>query len=88
MWAQEWQNIYSIVQPYNLPIEDYNDALSRKFNGDVTQMFRAAVEFYTSIGLFNMTEQFWERSILTKQKNIEMICHASAWDFFEHDDFR
>lgn len=35
-----------------------------------------------------MPDTFWEKSILLKQKDVNMICHASAWDFYDSKDFR
>jgi peptidyl-dipeptidase A len=35
-----------------------------------------------------MPQTFWERSILEKPKDREMVCHASAWDFYDRKDFR
>lgn len=35
-----------------------------------------------------MPDLFWERSILEKPKDRELICHASAWDFYDGKDFR
>lgn len=32
---------------------------------------------------------FWENSILEKPDDgREMVCHASAWDFYDGEDFR
>jgi peptidyl-dipeptidase A len=32
---------------------------------------------------------FWERSIIEKPNDgRELVCHASAWDFYDQDDFR
>lgn len=51
-------------------------------------MFKLAEEFFTSIGLSPMPEQFWKGSILEKPENRELVCHASAWDFHNGADFR
>lgn len=51
-------------------------------------MFRLAENFFTSINLTAMPDVFWEKSILTKQEGVDMICHASAWDFYDGKDFR
>lgn len=31
---------------------------------------------------------FWEKSILEKPEGVELVCHASAWDFFVTNDVR
>ena len=46
-------------------------------------------EFFTSLGLIPMTTEFWNRSILEKPDDgRELVCHASAWDFFDGKDVR
>lgn len=51
-------------------------------------MFEVAEEFFTSIGLMEMPEEFWTGSMLTKPDDREVVCHASAWDFYNRKDFR
>lgn len=55
---------------------------------DANTIFRVAEDFFTSINLTAMPDLFWQRSILEKPKDREMICHASAWDFYDGKDFR
>ncbi|KAH8024054.1 hypothetical protein HPB51_020812 [Rhipicephalus microplus] len=55
---------------------------------DAQKMFHAAEDFFTSLGLDNMTSEFWNKSILTKPKDREIQCHASAWNMYNGDDFR
>ncbi|XP_011707597.1 PREDICTED: LOW QUALITY PROTEIN: angiotensin-converting enzyme-like [Wasmannia auropunctata] len=47
-----------------------------------------AEDFFTSINLTAMPDLFLEKSILTKQDGMDIICHASAWDFYDSKDFR
>ena len=35
-----------------------------------------------------MPELFWKNSILEKPTDREIVCHASAWDFYDGQDFR
>jgi len=51
-------------------------------------MFRLAENFFISINLTAMPDTFWKKSILTKKDGVDMICHASAWDFYNAEDFR
>lgn len=45
-------------------------------------MFEAAEDFFSSIGLFNMTDVFWERSVINQTEwGKPIVCHASAEDF-------
>lgn len=52
-------------------------------------MFRVAEEFFTSLGLSPMPAEFWAESMLEKPSDgREVVCHASAWDFYNRKDFR
>jgi hypothetical protein len=51
-------------------------------------MFKLAEEFFTSLNLSAMPDSFWENSILQKPTDRELICHASAWDFYDGKEFR
>lgn len=90
MWAQEWNNIFDIVQPYpEVKEPDMNRALKEK-GYNVGNMFRRAEEFYTSLGLYKMVPDFWRHSMLVRptEKDREVQCHASAFDFYNNDTFR
>ena len=45
-------------------------------------------EFFTSIGLIPMPESFWEDTMFVKPPDRDVVCHASAWDFLNQQDFR
>lgn len=52
-------------------------------------MFEISDEFFTSLGLERVTPEFWERSMLKKPTDgRDVVCHASAWDFNDGNDFR
>ncbi|XP_053978469.1 angiotensin-converting enzyme-like [Hylaeus anthracinus] len=88
MWAQSWSNIANFTTPYpGKQLPDVTNAMVEQ-GYNVTTIFRVAEDFFTSINLTAMPDLFWERSILEKQKDREMICHASAWDFYDGKDFR
>jgi len=56
---------------------------------NTTAMFGLADEFFTSLGLEPVPRLFWENSLLEKpQDGREVVCHASAWDFYDGMDFR
>ena len=53
------------------------------------KMFQMAEEFYTSIGLYPMTETFWNKSLIEKPSDGRVVvCHGSAHDFYVYDDYR
>lgn len=51
-------------------------------------MFRTAEEFFKSLGLLPMPETFWNKSMIVKPEGRDVVCHASAWDFYNQKDFR
>lgn len=52
-------------------------------------MFEEADKFFTSLGLLPVPFEFWNKSMLEKPTDgREVVCHASAWDFYNGKDFR
>jgi peptidyl-dipeptidase A len=88
MWAQEWNNIYPLVEPYpgqaNL---DVSAALKRQ-GYDPIKMVKLGENFFTSLGLKPLPASFWERSQFTKPRDRDVVCHASAWDVTFDNDLR
>jgi peptidyl-dipeptidase A len=60
----------------------------KKKNMTVNDMVHIAEDFFTSLGLDPLPEKFWNKSIFKKPTDRKMNCHASAYDFFDDDDFR
>ncbi|XP_028823415.1 angiotensin-converting enzyme isoform X2 [Denticeps clupeoides] len=89
MWAQTWNNVYDMMIPFpDKPNIDVTDAMVAK-NYNTTHMFRVAEEFFTSLDLKEMPDRFWSGSMLEKPSDgREVVCHASAWDFYNREDFR
>ncbi|KAK3605969.1 hypothetical protein CHS0354_019648 [Potamilus streckersoni] len=88
MWAQEWNNIYKITIPFkNKQTVDVTETM-KKQNFTANRMFHEADEFYISLGLEKMRDEFWNKSMLEKPEGREVVCHASAWDFYNRKDFR
>jgi peptidyl-dipeptidase A len=88
MWAQTWDNVYPLVAPKEAdPGYDLTQILkSRKT--DATQMIKYGEGFFSSLGFDPLPKTFWERSMLTKPKDREVVCHASAWDIDYDRDLR
>ncbi|XP_053409042.1 angiotensin-converting enzyme-like isoform X1 [Mercenaria mercenaria] len=88
MWAQEWNNIYKWVIPFKKKqnIDITPELVKQGYNA--TQLFRTAESFFTSLGLEPMREEFWNKSMIVRPKDREVVCHASAWDFLNGKDFR
>jgi len=88
MWAQSWNNIDDIVRPYpNKPSLNVTGEMVRQ-GWTQRKMFEKADDFFQSIGLTAVPEEFWSGSIIEKPKGRELTCHASAWDFYNGKDFR
>ncbi|XP_008300961.1 angiotensin-converting enzyme [Stegastes partitus] len=88
MWAQTWNNIYDMMIPFpDKPNMDVTEEMVRQ-GYNATHMFRVAEEFFTSLGLEEMPQEFWDKSMLVKPEGREVVCHASAWDFYNRKDFR
>ncbi|NXR45086.1 ACE enzyme, partial [Hippolais icterina] len=89
MWAQQWNNIYDLMIPYpEKPNLDVTSTMVQQ-GWNATHMFRVSEEFFTSLGLLEMPPEFWEKSMLEKPTDgREVVCHASAWDFYNRKDFR
>jgi peptidyl-dipeptidase A len=89
MWGQEWGNVYDLVAPKGVGDVGYDlTALLVAKGYDPLKMVKAGEGFYTSLGLPALPATFWERSQLTKPRDREVVCHASAWDIDNQEDLR
>lgn len=88
MWAQDWRNVYPLVEPFKGQANlDVTSAL-KKQKYDPVKMVKLGEAFFTSLGLDPLPASFWERSMLVKPADREVVCHASAWDVTYSDDLR
>ena len=88
MWAQDWSTLMPIVRPRgSAATYDTTQLLTRARYTPVT-MTEAAERFYTSLGMEELPDTFWERSLLTRPRDRDVVCHASAWDIDNVEDLR
>jgi peptidyl-dipeptidase A len=88
MWSQQWDHIYPILRPASTrPAFDLDKVLQER-GIDAKAMTRYAEGFYTSLGMQKLPATFWERSLFTKPRDREVVCHASAWDLDNLEDVR
>lgn len=87
MWAQEWQTLYPIVAPKGGASYDLTNLLVKQKYTPV-KLVETGERFYTSLGLPELPDTFWDRSLLTRPQDREVVCHASAWDLDNADDIR
>jgi peptidyl-dipeptidase A len=88
MWAQSWDWIYPLVGPADSsPGFDLTQILVDRHTS-ATEMVRYGERFFVSLGLDPLPASFWERSMLVRPRDREVVCHASAWDLDFVDDLR
>jgi len=88
MWAQSWDNVYPLVAPENAdPGYDLTQILKSR-QTDALGMVRYGEGFFTSLGFEPLPKTFWERSLFTKPRDRDVVCHASAWDVDSVNDLR
>lgn len=88
MWAQEWSEIYDLLEPYPGAGDlDVDTALVEQ-GYSAQDMVRSAESFYTSLGLPELPATFWERSMFVKPADRDVVCHASAWGLDGGNDLR
>uniref|UniRef100_A0A803W0Y4 Angiotensin-converting enzyme n=1 Tax=Ficedula albicollis TaxID=59894 RepID=A0A803W0Y4_FICAL len=89
MWAQSWSNIFDLVIPYPDATKVDATPAMKKQGWTPKKMFEESDRFFTSLGLIPMPQEFWDKSMIEKPSDgREVVCHASAWDFYNRKDFR
>ena len=88
MWAQEWNNVWKLVEPYpGVASLDATHALEQQ-KWDAKRMVKTGEAFYTSLGFDPLPDTFWTRSQFVKPIGREVVCHASAWNVLVDNDLR
>ncbi|MGH8186579.1 MAG: M2 family metallopeptidase [Steroidobacteraceae bacterium] len=88
MWAQQWGEIYPLVEPYPGVVDLNVTGALEKQKYDAVRITKAAERFYVSLGFPELPQTFWERSLLTKPRDRDVQCHASAWHMDNQLDVR
>jgi peptidyl-dipeptidase A len=88
MWAQTWDNVYPLASPPNAdPGYDLTQIL-KALNINPAEMVKYGERFFQSLGFDPLPKTFWERSMFTRPRDRDVVCHASAWDIDFVDDLR
>jgi peptidyl-dipeptidase A len=88
MWAQEWGNVYDLAAPPATPPSyDIGEILKQR-KTTAKQVVQYGEGFFHSLGLETLPGTFWERSMLTRPADRDVICHASAWHIDLDKDVR
>jgi peptidyl-dipeptidase A len=89
IWAQDWSNVFDLVASRRGRLGLLS---SRRFSStaraSAVDMMKMGERFYTSLGLAPLPQTFWERSLLVKPADRDVVCHASAWDIDYAEDVR
>ncbi len=88
IWAQQWDNLYPELAPKGAdPGYDLTAILKRR-NTTPVDMVKYGERFFTSLSFEPLPPTFWERSMFTRPRDRDVVCHASAWDVDNVDDLR
>jgi len=88
MWAQQWDAVYDLLEPYpGVSALDVDAGLAKQ-GYDAVRMTQSAETFYKSIAFPALPQTFWERSMLTQPRDRDVQCHASAWHMDGKQDVR
>jgi peptidyl-dipeptidase A len=88
MWAQTWEGIYPLLAPPSSDPGFDLTALLTARGTTPTELVRYAERFFVSLGFDPLPPSFWERSMLVRPRDREVVCHASAWDIDYGADLR
>ena len=88
IWAQDWSNVYPLVKPANGDKGYDLTSILKARKTSAVDMVKTGERFYTSLGFAPLPQTFWERSMLVRPRDREVVCHASAWDIDNLEDLR
>ncbi len=102
IWAQDWTNIYDLLNVPSGgtagaakttsnaggtgAIDLTPILVAHKF--DYKKMVKTGENFFVSVGFDPLPQTFWERSMLVRPRDRDVICHASAWTIDNRQDVR
>ncbi len=89
MWGQNWTEIADLVVPRTTTGSGVDlNAILKARGATAVQMVRTGERFYTSMGFDSLPATFWERSLLVRPRDRDVVCHASAWNIDDLNDLR
>ena len=88
MWGRFWTGLNQFVVPYpDAPDVDVTEELLAQ-GYDAKKLFELSDDFFASLGLERVNDIFWDKSVIERNPDVEMVCHPTAWDLFNGEDFR
>src|ERR1700720_1051677 len=88
IWAQDWSNEYKLVAPADADKGYDLTEILKKRDTKPIDMVHYGENFFKSLGFAPLPPTFWERSMFTKPRDRDVVCHASAWDLDSLEDLR
>lgn len=88
MWAQTWGNVYELVKPESTASSVDITSLIKEKEMTQVDMVKTGEQFFSSLGFAPLPDTFWQRSLITKPQDRDVVCHASAWSIDGQDDIR
>lgn len=88
MWAQDWANVWDVLEPHKGSGSLDVTAKMKAKKWTEKKVVKTAEDFFVGIGLDPLPKSFWERSLFEKPRDREVVCHASAWDVEYNNDLR
>jgi len=88
IWAQDWSNVFDLVATGGADAGYSLTKILEHRKASAVDMMKMGERFYTSLGLAPLPQTFWERSLLVKPADRDVVCHASAWDIDYAEDVR
>ncbi|KAE8297480.1 Angiotensin-converting enzyme 2 [Larimichthys crocea] len=88
MWGRFWTNLYPLSIPYPGKKDiDVSDEMVKQGWTEI-RLFEEAEKFFMSVGLYEMFPNFWNNSMFVKPDGRKVVCHPTAWDMGNREDFR
>ncbi|KOB78820.1 Ance-3 [Operophtera brumata] len=78
MWGQSWSGIVPVTLPYP----------GKNLGYTPQTIFQLAEEYFISMNMSAMPEDFWQLSVLDQPADRHVHCQPSAWDFCNKHDYR
>uniref|UniRef100_A0A672T8C5 Angiotensin-converting enzyme n=1 Tax=Sinocyclocheilus grahami TaxID=75366 RepID=A0A672T8C5_SINGR len=88
MWGRFWTNLYPLMIPYpEKPDIDVSSKMVAQ-GWDEIRLFKEAEKFFMSVNMSAMFDNFWTNSMFIKPEGRDVVCHPTAWDMGNREDFR
>ncbi|KAI4875043.1 hypothetical protein NFI96_001343 [Prochilodus magdalenae] len=88
MWGRFWTNLYPLSVPYpDKPDIDVTSAMVAQGWKEL-RLFQEAEKFFVSVNMSAMFDNFWTNSMFVKPEGRNVVCHPTAWDMGNREDFR